>query len=97
MVHFIITDGTNTSAVSPEYIGSCILTSLRNTALANLSVAVNRAVMSVPAEFSDLQRNYTRRAAGLAGMSSQCCHPRAVMAGLSSQCSDGIAIIIADS
>ena len=67
MVRFVITDGKNKTLVTPEYVGSRILATLRDTAIANLSVPIKSAVMSVPAEFNEIQRNYTRRAAALAG------------------------------
>ena len=67
LVNFVITNGNNKSLISPEYVGSRILMTLRDTAIANLSVPIKSAVMSVPAEFNQLQRNITRKAAALAG------------------------------
>ena len=67
LVNFVITNGNNKSLISPEYVGSRILTTLRDTAIDNLSVPVKSAVMSVPAEFNQVQRNFTRKAAALAG------------------------------
>ena len=67
MVQFNIVDGNNITLLSPEAIGSYIIKTLRETAVRNLSMLVTKAVMSVPAEFNKLQRNYTKRAAELAG------------------------------
>ena len=53
--------------ITPEYIGSRILNQLKQTGERHLSVPITKAVMSVPAEFDERQRNYTRRAAALAG------------------------------
>ena len=53
---------------SPERIGSYILTYLRETAASSLGREVNRAVISVPAEFDQSQRNATRLAAVMAGL-----------------------------
>lgn len=63
MVHYDV----NGSLISPEFVGSQILKALRNTAEKNLTVPVTKAVMSVPAEFDNIQRNFTRKAAQLAG------------------------------
>lgn len=54
--------------VSPEFVGSQILKTLRHTAEKNLSIPITKAVMSVPAEFDENQRNFTRQAALLAGI-----------------------------
>ena len=67
MVQFQILQGNNLTLVTPEYIGSCILDRLQDIAEFNLSMPVTRAIISVPAEFNQLQRNYTRLAAKLAG------------------------------
>ena len=67
MVQFQILQGNNLTLVTPEYIGSCILDRLQDMAEFNLSMPVTRAIISVPAEFNQLQRNYTRLAAKLAG------------------------------
>ena len=67
MVKYEIAHRDNITGYTPEYIGSQILKTLIHTAEQNLSVPVTKAVISVPAEFNDLQRNYTRKAAQLAG------------------------------
>ena len=53
--------------VSPEEIGSHILRTLKETAEHHLGSNIKMAVMSVPAEFDIMQRNYTTKAAQLAG------------------------------
>lgn len=63
MVHYEV----NGKLISPEFVGSQILKTLRITAEKNLTVSVTKAVMSVPAEFDNIQRNFTRQAAQLAG------------------------------
>ncbi|XP_071958068.1 heat shock 70 kDa protein 13-like [Antedon mediterranea] len=68
LIRFIVGSSKNATEVSPEYIGSRILTELRKTAEANLTSSVTKAVMSVPAEFNEMQRNYTIQAAKLAGI-----------------------------
>ncbi|NXP26106.1 HSP13 protein, partial [Scytalopus superciliaris] len=54
--------------VTPEQIGSQLLLKLKRMAEANLGIAISKAVMSVPAEFDERQRNSTIRAAELAGL-----------------------------
>ena len=68
MVRFVVGPAKNRTALSPEQVGSQIINTLKHTAQANLSVPVLRAVMSVPAEFNEKQRNFTKMAAKLAGM-----------------------------
>lgn len=58
----------STFTVSPEFIGSRLLLKLRKIAETHLNVPVQKAVISVPAEFDERQRNYTVRAANLAGL-----------------------------
>lgn len=53
--------------VTPEFIGSRLLLKMRKMAERRLGVPVKMAVMSVPAEFDERQRNFTVRAAQLAG------------------------------
>lgn len=53
--------------VSPEFIGSRLLLKMRRMAERQLGVLIEKAVISVPAEFDERQRNYTVRAANLAG------------------------------
>ncbi len=57
----------NVTRLSPQDVGSYVLQNLRHTAERNLSGAVRKAVMSVPAEFNEKQRNFTRLAARKAG------------------------------
>ncbi|CAM4418485.1 unnamed protein product [Lepidochelys olivacea] len=54
--------------VSPEYIGSQLLLKLKRMAEEYLGMPVSNAVISVPAEFDERQRNYTIKAANLAGL-----------------------------
>ncbi|NWS96731.1 HSP13 protein, partial [Mionectes macconnelli] len=54
--------------VTPEQIGSQLLLKLKRMAEANLGMPVSEAVMSVPAEFDERQRNATIKAANLAGL-----------------------------
>ncbi|XP_033119286.1 heat shock 70 kDa protein 13-like [Anneissia japonica] len=68
LIRFVVGKSGNTTEVSPEYIGSRILAELRRTAEANLTSSITKAVMSVPAEFDDIQRNYTIQAAKQAGI-----------------------------
>lgn len=57
----------HTFTVTPEFIGSRLLLKLRKMAEQQLGVVVQQAVISVPAEFDERQRDYTARAANLAG------------------------------
>lgn len=57
----------HTFTVTPEFIGSRLLLKLRKMAERQLGVVVQQAVISVPAEFDERQRDYTTRAANLAG------------------------------
>ncbi|KAF7652161.1 hypothetical protein LDENG_00100280 [Lucifuga dentata] len=60
---------TNTSfTVSPEFIGSRLLLKMKKMAERQLGVPIHKAVISVPAEFDERQRNFTVRAANLAGL-----------------------------
>ncbi|NXE47615.1 HSP13 protein, partial [Casuarius casuarius] len=54
--------------VTPEYIGSQLLLKLKRMAEDYLGVPVSKAVISVPAEFDERQRNSTIKAANLAGL-----------------------------
>lgn len=67
MVHFVVAFNDTVKHVYPEDVGAIIIGTLREAAANNLSVPVTKAVMSVPAEFNDMQRNYTKKAAILAG------------------------------
>ena len=60
-------DDNENSKLTPEVIGSHILRQLKETAEKQLEGSASKAVISVPAEFNELQRNYTRKAAQLAG------------------------------
>lgn len=57
----------HTFSVSPEFIGSRLLMKMKRMAERQLGVALDKAVISVPADFDERQRNYTVRAAQLAG------------------------------
>ncbi|KAM5181226.1 heat shock 70 kDa protein 13 [Mantella aurantiaca] len=57
-----------TFTVTPEYIGSRLLLKLKKMAENYLGIPVSKAVISVPAEFDGRQRNYTVKAANMAGM-----------------------------
>jgi molecular chaperone DnaK len=54
--------------VSPEEVSALILARLKETAEAALETTVSRAVVTVPAYFNHSQREATRRAADLAGL-----------------------------
>ncbi|NXA47402.1 HSP13 protein, partial [Nothocercus julius] len=64
---FSVTTNT-TFQVTPEYIGSQLLLKLKRMAEDSLGVPVSKAVISVPAEFDEKQRNSTIKAANLAGL-----------------------------
>ncbi|KAM8975369.1 heat shock 70 kDa protein 13 isoform 2-T2 [Pelodytes ibericus] len=57
-----------TFTVTPEYIGSQLLLKLKKMAEEYLDLPISKAVISVPAEFNERQRNYTIKAANLAGL-----------------------------
>ncbi|NXO31012.1 HSP13 protein, partial [Cisticola juncidis] len=54
--------------ITPEHIGSELLLKLKEMAEANLGMSISQAVISVPAEFDERQRNSTIKAANLAGL-----------------------------
>uniref|UniRef100_A0A8C6WL03 Heat shock 70 kDa protein 13 n=1 Tax=Neogobius melanostomus TaxID=47308 RepID=A0A8C6WL03_9GOBI len=58
----------HTFTVSPEFIASRLLLKMRKMAERQLGVPIQKAVISVPAEFDERQRNYTIRASNLAGL-----------------------------
>ncbi|XP_060901848.1 heat shock 70 kDa protein 13 [Labrus mixtus] len=58
----------HTFTVTPEFIGSRLLLKMKKMAERQLNVPIQKAVISVPAEFDERQRNYTVRAANLAGL-----------------------------
>lgn len=60
-----------TFTVTPEFVGSRLLLKMKKMAERHLGVPVEKAVISVPAEFDERQRNYTIRAASLAGPSAR--------------------------
>lgn len=66
---FFITTN-ETFSVTPEHIGAQLLLKLKKLAEENLGMPVSKAVISVPAEFDERQRNYTIKAANLAGDAS---------------------------
>ncbi|XP_075707037.1 heat shock 70 kDa protein 13 [Rhinoderma darwinii] len=57
-----------TFTVTPEYISAQLLLTLKKMAEEYLGLPVSKAVISVPAEFDERQRNYTVKAANLAGL-----------------------------
>ncbi|CAF95162.1 unnamed protein product, partial [Tetraodon nigroviridis] len=60
---------TNRSfGVSPTFVGSRLLLRMRSMAERRLGAPVHKAVVSVPADFDERQRNYTVKAAQLAGL-----------------------------
>lgn len=65
---FVISSHGNKTLVSPEEIGASVLRELKRTAEKNISRLIDKAVMSVPAEFNMAQRNATMKAASLAGI-----------------------------
>ncbi|NWQ73455.1 HSP13 protein, partial [Columbina picui] len=54
--------------ITPEHIGSQLLLKLKRMAEGDLGVPISKAVISVPAEFDERQRNSTVAAAKLAGL-----------------------------
>uniref|UniRef100_A0AAU0MUY4 Heat shock 70 kDa protein 13 n=1 Tax=Urechis unicinctus TaxID=6432 RepID=A0AAU0MUY4_UREUN len=68
LVEFLVGHPDNITRVTPEFIGSRVLTSLAHTAQNSLNNVVKKAVMSVPAEFNEEKRNSTKNAAKLAGI-----------------------------
>ncbi|KFO83347.1 Heat shock 70 kDa protein 13, partial [Buceros rhinoceros silvestris] len=57
-----------TFCVTPEHIGSQLLLKLKSMAEDSLGMPISMAVISVPAEFDERQRNSTVKAANLAGL-----------------------------
>lgn len=60
----------HTFSVSPEFIGSRLLLKMKKMAERQLGTLIDKAVISVPADFDERQRNYTVKAARLAGQFS---------------------------
>lgn len=58
----------NGQTYSPSQIGAFILTKMKDTAEAYLNKSVNRAVITVPAYFNDAQRQATKDAGRIAGL-----------------------------
>ncbi|XP_009994788.1 PREDICTED: heat shock 70 kDa protein 13, partial [Chaetura pelagica] len=54
--------------ITPEHIGSQLLLKLKKMAEDSLGMPISKAVISVPAEFDERQRNSTIKAANLAGL-----------------------------
>ncbi|KAL4231371.1 Heat shock 70 kDa protein 13 [Mactra antiquata] len=67
-VYFTLKVNDTIKILYPEDVGAIIISTLREAAANNISAPVTKAVMSVPAEFDDQQRNYTKKAAILAGL-----------------------------
>lgn len=63
-----VVNANGSFAVTPEFIGSRLLLKMKKMAERRLGLPIKMAVMSVPAEFDERQRNYTVRAAQLAGL-----------------------------
>ncbi|NWW49313.1 HSP13 protein, partial [Pedionomus torquatus] len=59
---------SETFRITPEYIGSQLLLKLKRMAEGSLGMRISKAVISVPAEFDERQRNATVKAANLAGL-----------------------------
>ncbi|NXX19508.1 HSP13 protein, partial [Podargus strigoides] len=57
-----------TFSITPELIGSQLLLKLKRMAEDYLGMPISKAVISVPAEFDERQRNSTIKAANLAGL-----------------------------
>ncbi|KAK1199756.1 HSP13 protein, partial [Pygoscelis papua] len=57
-----------TFCITPEHIGSQLLLKLKRMAEGYLGMPISKAVISVPAEFDERQRNSTIKAANLAGL-----------------------------
>lgn len=54
--------------ITPEDVGSIIISYLRRNAEQHFGIKIKEIVISVPAEFDQSQRNATARVAELAGM-----------------------------
>lgn len=65
---FFVIGTHNRTRISPMEIGGYIVGELKRIAEKNLSSNIDKAVMSVPAEFDMKQRNATIKAANLAGI-----------------------------
>lgn len=69
MAHFVANQHGNRTLVSPSDVGALIIRRLKETAEKQLGMPATKCVISVPAEFDDEQRSYTKLAATLAGTS----------------------------
>lgn len=68
MVRYVFNVNKTELRMSPEEIGSVIVKFLKNVAERNLTAPVTKCVMSVPAEFDEMQRNFTKKAGSIAGL-----------------------------
>ncbi|XP_062598351.1 heat shock 70 kDa protein 13-like [Saccostrea cucullata] len=68
MVRYVLNVNKTEMRFTPEQIGSILIKFLKNVAEKNLTSPVTKCVMSVPAEFDDMQRNYTKKAGSIAGL-----------------------------
>uniref|UniRef100_A0A1I7XZP2 Heat shock 70 kDa protein 13 n=1 Tax=Steinernema glaseri TaxID=37863 RepID=A0A1I7XZP2_9BILA len=66
--YFEIPLSSSIKIVTPEEVGSIIISYLRNAAEKEKKTPIAQLVISVPAEFDDIQRNATAKAASLSGM-----------------------------
>lgn len=66
--HFKVEKSEGSTYLSPEDIGAAVIGELKKTAESRLGGDIKKAVMSVPAEFTEAQRNATIRAGSLAGL-----------------------------
>jgi len=68
MIRYVVSVNKTEQRLYPEQIGSIIINLLKEAAQRNLSSPVTKVVLSVPAEFNQQQRNYTGKAANIAGI-----------------------------
>ncbi|XP_022344796.1 heat shock 70 kDa protein 13-like [Crassostrea virginica] len=68
MVRYVLNVNKTELRLSPEEIGSVIIKFLKDVAERNLTAPASKCVMSVPAEFDERQRNYTKKAGSIAGL-----------------------------
>lgn len=72
MVSFVVQVNGAERVVSPQEVGAHIILELKKAAESNLSALVTKTVMSVPAEFDEVQRNFSMKAGSLAGEKMFC-------------------------
>lgn len=65
---FHLTVNNSLMYIKPEKIGSILIQTLVDAANKNLSIPAKKVVISVPAEFDDRQRNFTKKAATSLGL-----------------------------